>query len=166
MNQAEVIVAVSTTLIAVVALYVSLWQGFVSRRHNRLSVLPHLRLDWLPRDESLVVEMHNHGIGPAVFVEFGLLYDESPITQNTSDFIRTKLSQSEADIDFYIYTPFEGDALAAGESLDLIILYVSRDVAHRRAGTQLLSRVSYDITYTSVYGQEFSKVYTSKHFGV
>ena len=47
MSKAEIIIAITNTIIAVVALALSLWTGWVTRKHNRLSVYPFPKLPWL-----------------------------------------------------------------------------------------------------------------------
>jgi hypothetical protein len=43
----DTVTAIAATVIALLALIVSIWQGVTSREHNRLSVKPHLDIAWI-----------------------------------------------------------------------------------------------------------------------
>lgn len=53
-------------LIALIALFVSIWQIKVSQNHNKLSVKPYLDYHLIQMDSTLTVSISNHGFGPAV----------------------------------------------------------------------------------------------------
>jgi hypothetical protein len=68
----DLIVTISTVLIAISALVVSIWQGKVARRHSKLSVKPRLQLlsDY---DKSLSIK--NTGLGPAFLSSLLIIYE-------------------------------------------------------------------------------------------
>ncbi|MCE5319170.1 MAG: hypothetical protein LLG04_17635 [Parachlamydia sp.] len=61
------ITTIATVIIAITALGVSIWQGIETRKHNRLSVRPHLVFltDFSPQDSELGIYIKNNGVGPA-----------------------------------------------------------------------------------------------------
>jgi hypothetical protein len=73
---AETIVAVSGVVIAVAALLVAVWQGVVARRHNRISVTPHLRLDSFMGKLPLSIVLSNRGVGPAIVKDIAIYSHE------------------------------------------------------------------------------------------
>src|SRR3990172_12584537 len=78
----QVIAGISTTIIALCALALSIWQGMQTRRHNRLSFRPHLTT-WTNRDAEkgfYRIELINNGIGPALIEEFLVKVDGKVIS--------------------------------------------------------------------------------------
>jgi hypothetical protein len=61
-------IALSSAVVALCALGISLWQGYVSRRHSILSVQPHVELVITYTQSSMTVSLKNGGLGPA-FIE-------------------------------------------------------------------------------------------------
>lgn len=53
-------------LIALIALFVSIWQIKIAQNHNKLSVKPYLDYHLIQIDSALTVSISNHGFGPAV----------------------------------------------------------------------------------------------------
>ena len=77
----EAIAGFSSAVVAVCALALTVWQAAISRRHNRLSVTPHLTT-WTQPEEATgtySVEILNNGIGPALIQSFSLQVDGQPI---------------------------------------------------------------------------------------
>ena len=68
----QVLVGISTTIIALCALLFTIWQGIQVRKHNRLSCRPHLTT-WTHSEEEkgqYSVELINNGLGPALIEQF------------------------------------------------------------------------------------------------
>jgi hypothetical protein len=77
---ASTIVAICATLIAVVSLAVSVYEGLETRRHYRLSVRPLLKLDVsLHPGQTSGLRLMNVGLGPAVITETHLTVDGQPL---------------------------------------------------------------------------------------
>ena len=70
------IVDIVALFIALVALVVAIWQGVVMRRHNRLSVKPHLYFSiHSVSGEPAGLRVTNGGLGPAIIKSFSLGVD-------------------------------------------------------------------------------------------
>lgn len=67
--------------IAVVALFVAVWAGYSSRRHNRLSVRPELMQYSDASEDDLIFRLgvRNSGLGPARILSFGITHKNQPI---------------------------------------------------------------------------------------
>ena len=68
-------------MIATITLGVTLWQIFVMRRHNRLSVRPYLTF-WKWHDgtnNTYSLYLQNNGIGPAIITSFSVDVDKKRI---------------------------------------------------------------------------------------
>ena len=63
-------------IVSLCAIGLTIWQALVSRRHNRLSVRPHIISRWGKRRENegtyFTYELMNVGLGPAMVEEFSL----------------------------------------------------------------------------------------------
>lgn len=61
------IIAISSAIIAVLALLTTLWQGYIARKHNRLSIRPFLEHRQARIEGQYVtVSIINRGLGPAM----------------------------------------------------------------------------------------------------
>ena len=61
------VIAISSAVIALCALITTIWQGVVSRRHNRMSVKPVLDFDREVRPKEMFsISLKNHGVGVAI----------------------------------------------------------------------------------------------------
>jgi hypothetical protein len=77
----EAIAGLSSAVIALCAFGITIWQVHITRRHNKLSVTPHLTT-WAHSDKvknMYSVELLNNGIGPALINSFQIQVDGHPI---------------------------------------------------------------------------------------
>ncbi len=65
----------AVVFIAVLALFVSIWQVRVGHRHNQLSVKPYLDFHIDQSDSTLHVSFSNEGFGPAILKELTFEYE-------------------------------------------------------------------------------------------
>lgn len=79
-SDVELFTLVATALIALVALGLSIYEGWESRRHNRLSVRPFLTeaVRMSPAHERMCLVLKNNGLGPAVVKKWTLHVDGKP----------------------------------------------------------------------------------------
>lgn len=74
-NSSDVI-ALSAVVIAVCSLGVSIWQGYLARRHNQLSVKPYVYLNWhLSHGDNVTCQIKNDGLGTAFINSFKVEID-------------------------------------------------------------------------------------------
>lgn len=66
----------SQPIIAVLAMFVAVWAGYSSRRHNRLSVRPELMQYSEASEGDLIFRLgvRNSGLGPARILSFGITH--------------------------------------------------------------------------------------------
>lgn len=62
-------------IIAIVALGISIWQGFEQRQHNRLSVKPLLNFEVIAHNQTKSIMLSNDGLGPAIIKGFYINLD-------------------------------------------------------------------------------------------
>src|SRR5258708_33930476 len=98
-------------IIALMALFVAVWAGYASRRHNRLSVRPELMqyMEATENDLMFTLGVKNCGLGPARILEFGLTYQSRSIGSNSlgdiSKFLNNLLPDVPSQITVAIFNP-------------------------------------------------------------
>lgn len=81
------VVGIAAVMVAAFALFATLWQSYVTRRHNRLSVAPYLRFDvyWTHTDiKEAGIYLANKGVGPAIIRSFSVSLDGEPSRYTSS----------------------------------------------------------------------------------
>ncbi len=76
LNQ-ETLVSGGSAVIALCALFATVWQAYVTRRHNKLSVTPFLTT-WIHSDGKngeYAVDLVNNGVGPALIESVQIFVD-------------------------------------------------------------------------------------------
>ncbi len=154
------IVDIVALFIALVALVVAIWQGVVMRRHNRLSVKPHLYFSiHSALGEPAGLRVTNGGLGPAIIKSFSLGVDNKWIddTEKGGWVEASKLLGAEKFrpvLDLGLYSPDQ--ILDSGESQ--YILETPKD--KRTTDTdqylnEFVKRLSVKIDYESAYKETF-----------
>jgi len=154
MFKPENVTAIATAVIALAALAVAVWQGIESRKHNRMMVVPRIRFDLLEKlQEPLRLFMLNAGTGPAIIQSFTFQCDGKPIEPPTTGGLANALQQLGLTGDFFLYVPYPGDTIAAGEAQDIL------RVTLRSAGDdwpyfkERLRRIIFICIYSSIYAE-------------
>ena len=82
----EIIKENAVIIIAGLALLLTVWQGWQTRKHNRLSVKPLLKItsdgSKPHRVQWLELKIINQGLGPAIIKNFILQFDGKELTRN------------------------------------------------------------------------------------
>lgn len=92
---ADTIIAAMAVVVALISGAFTAYQAYLSRRHNRLSVKPHITT-WLDEEEKteigftskpestyiLCCDVMNNGIGPAIIRKYTVYFDGKPIGDN------------------------------------------------------------------------------------
>jgi len=160
-ENAELVTAVASVIIVFLAFFTSVWQGIVARRHNRISVKPHLTT-WTeskPEEGVYRIELINNGIGPAIIRQF-----EVKIDGNKVPGVGTQLIESGLKILFpnYTYESYQsyvtdGYVMAKNENRELVrVKFVSDNQPTPDAVKKTFERADLLIEYESMYGEKFS----------
>jgi len=153
--QASDVVAVSSIVIAVLALTASVYQSVLVRQHNRQSVRPVLQLHtrWR-RGEKAGLRLVNVGLGPAVIIRSVVSLDSKELgeyNEEASNLIRDDVRPRPSAVTFD-----SGAILATG--FDEFLLSVDEyDPAldwHAALVGLLRDRMRLEIRYTSLYGEK------------
>jgi len=152
------IIALAAMFIALGALVVSFWQGFLTRKHNRLSVRPHLTFerDLGDREDSFGIHVVNNGLGPAIYSAFTLTVDggDSVRIENTIGWAEA-LSRAGLSGPFFFRFPEVGEALAGGGTIALLTCEepASQGIIMLK---EAIDRLTLTINYRSIYGETFT----------
>ena len=157
------ITAIATSAIALVAVVVAIWQGIEHRRHNRLSVRPHLNfhLDFVSSEDIWGASITNNGPGPAFIEEFVILVGKRKISQADEGWLVALYPPAPAlpRLESIFLVP--GDSIRPGECAWL--LSMRRQDAARdeiKALHDKLWTVSVFIRYRSLYDESWSATFS------
>jgi len=129
-------------VVAGCALVATIWQGALTRKHNRLSVRPVLTL--YREEQNGKIYIKNNGTGPALIREYKV-YGESEVVVEQS--WRTALP-----LVFDAAFPSVDTALAPGDTIDLIASKTYIDGSH----IPQLRALRFRIRYASIYGEAWT----------
>ena len=126
-------------VVAVCALVVTVWQGVVTRKHNRLSVTPVLTL--YRREIDGIITVKNNGIGPALIISQEVYFRGEPLEEESF----------QKAIPHFIDSGhlLPGAAIAPGDEVMLFKSAAYVDGSHM----EVLQELRFRITYKSIYNE-------------
>lgn len=155
------ITGIASTAIALCALLFSFWQGRVTRKHNRISVRPHLTT-WEHSNQEkghYYIELINNGIGPALIKKFIVKVDGEIIEGEKTEKIQKALkilfpnhaytSNQSWFQDGYAMTVNESKIIAA-------IVFHTPESINPVDVSQAIERADILVDYESMYGEKFT----------
>ena len=160
------IIAIAAAVIAFCALFATIWQAQIARRHSRLSVRPHLhssiQVTVQHTETQLVFAIKNIGLGPAIVKSTEVLLDgkvfntQNPTKNPLHECLRTILG---GKIEYFISTidlPNSDEGLIVGEERLLLKLKFPEcgpKLAQRQlnAGGSLAIVLRYESMYKELY---------------
>lgn len=160
-NNWEVITAISSGTVAILALGATFYQAHLMRLHNRISVTPKLTTWKTTRTESgnmlLALRVKNSGIGPAEITSFEIFIDQKKMNGEQTEPIEKAVSLLFPNTQYNPEYAFvaAGHFLAAGDEFDLVNLSFQKD--HEPTTEQLKNfkdRARLVIKYRSMYKVE------------
>ncbi len=153
------IVSLSAIIIAVASIIVTVWQGFETRRHNRLSVRPKLEISFelKLKDNSFAYTLTNKGLGPAVITDVKF-YVDGMVVQKGGFSIYDKFKEKLGLKDYKtLYTGiYPGKTIKSNEEIDIIRFFLKEKDNPRNFISRVYRRVVIEIGYKSMYGEEFT----------
>lgn len=156
----DTITGIASSIIALCALLLSIWQGYVSRSHNKVSVRPHLTT-WTYHDHQThkhIVEIINNGIGPAIIKELLLKVDNKTITGQGTEAIEKVLKLLFPSFQYNSHNSYmsNGYVMAEKEKRSLSeIEFFGNKLPTREDIEKAIKRTALRIEYESMYGEKF-----------
>jgi hypothetical protein len=130
----------ASLFVAACALAVTIWQGVVTRKHNRLSVTPVLTL--YRREIDGLISVRNNGTGPALVIDYEVYFGEGRLKEEDIP----RLIPCVVDTG----TLLPGAAIAPGEEVVLFKGAALLDGSH----IEPLELLRFRISYKSVYNEK------------
>lgn len=156
----ELVIGIVSVIIAFCALGFTIWQGAQTKRHNKLSVMPHLTT-WTHSDNSkniYVIELLNNGIGPALIKSFQIQVDGHTINGEGTEPIIKTLKILFPGYQYSSRQSFlnRGYMMTAKESRPLVIVqFAATKIPSQDEVDHAIKRTRLMISYASIYGDEF-----------
>jgi len=152
------IITIAAAFIALVALAVAIWQGFLLRRHNRLSISPKLgfKLDISKEEPEYGLLLRNNGVGPAIIEKFQLYVDGKLIEDDGHGGWKNAFKALEIPMLEYGWWD-KGQVMASEERL-LLLGIMKHNLKDKRIADfrESFNRMNIVIEYSSVYEEKFS----------
>jgi hypothetical protein len=152
---ASIVVAICATVIAVLSLAVSVYEARSARRHDRISVRPHLALQASMRQGHRAgLQLINAGLGPAAITRTVLTLDGETLgefSEASINILRGKPSVRPAAV------TFTKTILATGYDQFLLSVEPFDRTGHAEFADLVRHRLGLEIHHESLYGGEGCK---------
>jgi hypothetical protein len=152
----------ASVIIALATCAVLIWQLRVQRKHNKLSVSPHLEI-WMDfSDNRCQIYLENYGIGPAKITAFEIFVDNKKIVAERHQLIPQTIKSLFSSgmpiiIDYKYAWVSDGFWIPVGRKVTLVGCEFQPSSALEDKILNLLkSRVELKIQYESIYGKKDS----------
>lgn len=139
------IVSYAAMFTAFMALLVSIYEGYEIRKHNRLSVRPHLITEINikgVRQETVIIK--NGGLGPAIIDEFEIFANGKKMESWNDAMNEIKLTKFSS-----LTNLAEGDVIKSGERLNIVVLDTISENFNLKFNLKFKSMYDEDFTLTS-----------------
>lgn len=148
-------IAISAGIVALLALFATIYQAYLTRLHNRLSVKPHLSITQLFfKEKPASIAIKNHGPGSAIIKTISLVFENKEYSFCDDSSINEFLKLVNVDAEYYHFD--SGSALGAGSEMPLIEFKEGLpDDFHQRLSA-LPGRIAVKASYECVYGVKYN----------
>ncbi|EFP95655.1 hypothetical protein [Vibrio caribbeanicus] len=156
----EVIISVTSSLIALCALCFTVWQGLLTRKHNRISYKPHLTV-WSHNELQegvFALDVINNGLGPAVIKKFDISVDGEVIEDKGPALVESTVNKIFLGKRFTANYQFMGSSYVMGAKeccRVLDIKFEGTEIPAPKEFEQAIKRTRLEIHYQSFYGDSF-----------
>lgn len=155
---ANTVIAICASVIAVASLVVSVSEARAARKHNRLSVQPLLGLTTrFPAGSTAGLRLSNSGLGPAKIIDTKLILDGARF----GDWSRSSVDELRDELSVRPHTTTLGGQPSLDTDYEQFLLSVdSYDPSQHAEFRELIEhRLGIEIQYNSLYGERFTAIY-------
>jgi len=148
-------IALASLAVAVSAFGIAVWQGWLSRRHNILSVKPRLQFN-LSTLDGLHLYMENQGLGPAVIKNIIIKYKNTIFENPEIDPYPDIFEQERLyGYEYKFHMPTKENSYLPNSKLTLLSLSPVEPKGDPNAElSEFIGNLMFEITYDSIYGNE------------
>ncbi|WP_126463800.1 hypothetical protein [Sulfuritortus calidifontis] len=151
---------IATAVIALCAFGITWWQTSVARRHNRLSVTPHLTT-WSHSDDNASryqIDLINNGIGPALIKLFFVQVDGQTISGEAGEPLLKAIKILFPQYNYHSHVSYvaNGYMMSEKENRPLVVLqFIGEHLPKPEEVEHATKRARLIIKYQSIYGDEY-----------
>lgn len=172
---ADTIIAAMAVVVALISGAFTAYQAYLSRRHNRLSVKPHITT-WLDEEEKteigftgklestyiLCCDVMNNGIGPAIIRKYTVYFDGKPIGDNADIKVLEKaiggiIDAQKWNCQWHVSITGKDYPFPAGERTALLRIKIPMHLQFDKTPyLELMDRFDAIFEYECMYGNKFT----------
>lgn len=156
-------VATSALFVAGIALALSIYEGYQNRRHNRLSVKPHIGLNFdVGPDRKSQVYFRNEGLGPAILRNISIQVNggekfSGMTAEGIENALKAVLPSEQFPCPYDALTIDPGEAFIVGEKRIMLELPLYSVSDGKYLGlVKGLGSLTWTFEYESFYGEKFT----------
>lgn len=151
----QLITGISAVFLAAAAFFITIWQSWMTRKHNQNSVKPLLSFEihYMRTNTGFGIYINNNGLGPAIVIEFKINIDGKDIellTNNPWYNVTTRLDFNYSFIQMGFYD--KDTVIAAGGRSFLLTVDSNINEDQEEHFKRILRRIGMEIHYKSIYG--------------
>jgi len=159
-------IASTSTVIALLALIITIFQLRSARKHNILSVRPLISMH-VERDDVLKYSFENKGLGPAIVAQATFIIGDNRLDNPTYEQLQSALSLIKGT-DFAIFKyeyhlPVVGAAYKVGEKIDILQFNTIEKERNAELYKILEESVEIQLIYQSLYQDNIFGCSTKEH---
>ena len=142
---------IATLIVAMCALGLTFWQGFITRQHNKLSVKPMLKFVMKRELGFYELKLMNCGVGPALIRTFQNYFDSQPVSEEA--LLQSVLDIMEPESNYNVCSNADCFVIPVGESITIL------KVDHKSNDNLELSKIFSQrywasVGYCSIYNEK------------
>lgn len=155
--RAETVTAIAATVTAVAALSIAVWDNIQTRSYNRVSVQPHLVIEFAkhqgPTGDSGTLVLRNEGIGPAQIEGITIqLVDREGTPRSYGSWNEARSAIRAENLLVTGYTDLtDSSVLGIERTMELLSVQSEPEGGSEDPVQSLINRLSVTIRYTSVW---------------
>ncbi|MDD9893285.1 MAG: hypothetical protein OXT49_07255 [Gammaproteobacteria bacterium] len=155
----KLVVMACAVFVSCCALATSIWQAYAARKHNRLSVTPHLTTwfnEWYS-DKKFELILMNNGVGPAKITSFKVYVDGVVLEGVRSNILKQAVAKLFDGYNYSSAQSFLGRtySMRVNESCELLNIEFHGDSPTEAQMEKIIRRLDIQIDYASMYEQSF-----------
>lgn len=159
-------IAIASSLIALLALITTIAQLRSAKRYNILSVRPLIRFH-IKIDDALTYSFENHGLGPALIMEFTINVAGRKIANPTHEQLQSALAVVPGNhiqaFEYEFHLPVVGAAYKPGQIIELLSFSPLTSQENMSAFHFLEEQIEMVLLYQSFYGEQVFGCGTRNH---
>jgi len=149
-------IAISSALIALIALCYSFYQGYLQRRHNELSSKPMLEL--AVANNTTILSIRNEGYGPAIVTEFTALIHGEAVDLMTDSGLHQFLDAAAVGVteEFEYVRQLFLPGTVFGPGKEIVVVAIKTELSRESKSSLLhtLHSIPLSIKYKCIYDIE------------